>query len=209
MDMNAYIWDLDGTLLHSYGVITESLAAALAEKGLKPDPEQILQKVKKESVTACIRESAEKTGESPEALMALYRQKCAGRNQSITLTEGAAETLEVLKKAGARHFVYTHRGSSTHGILRRLGIEDCFEDIVTHGDGFAPKPAPDGVLYLMQKYHLDPENTYYVGDRKLDVLCAKNAGVKSILFLEEGSCVEPTGLEDLVVHELAKIVGKE
>ena len=62
MDMNAYIWDLDGTLLHSYGVITESLAAALAEKGLKPDPEQILQKVKKESVTACIRESAEKKG---------------------------------------------------------------------------------------------------------------------------------------------------
>ncbi len=41
------------------------------------------------------------------------------------------------------------------------------------------------------------------------MLCAKNAGVKSILFLEEGSCVEPTGLEDLVVHELTEIVGKE
>ena len=91
----------------------------------------------------------------------------------------------------------------------------CVKMIAHRGEGYVRykvkvrDDAPDGVLYLTQKYHLDPETTYYVGDRKLDVLCAKNAGVKSILFLEEGSCVEPTGLEDLVVHELTEIVGKE
>ncbi len=201
---NAFIWDLDGTLLYSYDVITESLADAMREKGLKPDLPQILLKVKRESVMAFSL-----SGGSAESFMKLYRQKCAERNNRITLTEGAVETLESLKKAGARHFVYTHRGQSTEEILQRLGIESCFEEIVTHENGFAPKPAPDGVLYLMEKYGLDPERTYYVGDRKLDVLCAKNAGIKSILFLEEGSCVEPTGLEDCIVHKLTELAGKE
>ena len=37
-----------------------------------------------------------------------------------------------------------------------------------------------------------------MGDRALDVLCAKDAGVKALLYLPEDSCVIPTGLEDRI-----------
>ena len=33
---------------------------------------------------------------------------------------------------------------------------------------------------LLEKYHLDKSDTYYVGDRRIDVEAAENAGIKSI-----------------------------
>ena len=40
--MRAFIWDLDGTLLDSYGVITSSAVDALKEYGIPADPEELL-----------------------------------------------------------------------------------------------------------------------------------------------------------------------
>lgn len=39
----------------------------------------------------------------------------------------------------------------------------------------------------MDKYKLNPHDTYYIGDRKLDVEVAKNAGIRSINFTQESS----------------------
>ena len=71
--------------------------------------------------------------------------------------------------------------------------------------GYSPKPSGEGVRYLLDKYQLDPLQTWYVGDRALDVLCAKDAGVKALLYLPEDSCVVPTGLEDRTVRDLREL----
>ena len=71
--------------------------------------------------------------------------------------------------------------------------------------GFAPKPSGEGVRFLVEKYGLDPEQTWYVGDRTLDVYCAKDAGVKALLFLAPDTCVEATGQEDRIVKDLREI----
>ena len=71
--------------------------------------------------------------------------------------------------------------------------------------GFAPKPSGEGVRFLVEKYGLDPEQTWYVGDRTLDVFCAKDAGVKALLYLAPDTCVEATGKEDRIVQDLREI----
>ena len=38
-------------------------------------------------------------------------------------------------------------------------------------------------MYLMEKYGLEPENTYYIGDRSLDIDFARNSQIQSINFL--------------------------
>ena len=43
---------------------------------------------------------------------------------------------------------------------------------------------PEGVDYLVDKYQLDRSETYYIGDRTLDVDLADNAGIGSINFLD-------------------------
>jgi len=50
--------------------------------------------------------------------------------------------------------------------------------------GFERKPHPEAANYLLDKYQLDPESTYYIGDRTLDVEFAQNSGIQSINFLE-------------------------
>ena len=52
--MTAFIWDLDGTLLDSYGVIAESARRTAADAGADDPEEYVLRAVKQGSVTASI-----------------------------------------------------------------------------------------------------------------------------------------------------------
>ena len=203
--MTAYIWDLDGTLLDSYGMITAAAYRTGAEAGVKDTEAEVLRAVKQGSVSAYLRDVSARTGKTPEELMERYRAYTHETDDRIGLTAGAAEALGRTGRAGAAHFVFTHRGSSSGPILQRLGILDCFREVVTSVYGFSPKPSGDGVRYLLEKYGLDPMQTWYVGDRSLDVLCAKDAGIRALLFLEPGSCVSPTGQEDRIIRSLAEI----
>ena len=203
--MTAYIWDLDGTLLDSYAVIVRGAKAAAEDAGLPDTEDDVLKGVKQESVTAYLRGASARSGIPFEEMKQRYRTHAHALDDEITLIDGAKETLERLQREGAEHFVYTHRGASSRPILRRLGILNFFGDIVTAEMKFRPKPSGEGVKYLLEKYGLDPVDTWYVGDRAVDMYCAKDAGVKALLYLEEGSVVSPTGVEDLIVRSLREI----
>ena len=203
--MTAYIWDLDGTLLDSYGVIVEAAARTAADEGINDPKDYILKVVKQKSCTAYMEEIGSQCGKTVREVFAQYQKHTHALDDLITLIDGAKETLERLQEAGAVHFVYTHRGSSSEPILERLGVLKCFREVVTSMYGFAPKPSGEGVRFLVEKYGLDPEQTWYVGDRTLDVYCAKDAGVKALRFLAPDTCVEATGQEDRIVKDLREI----
>ena len=201
-----YIWDLDGTLLDSYGVITSSAADTLRDYGLAADETALLTEMKNYSLTAILKRAAEETGVPFEAVMDRYRDYTRQREDRIMLIPQARETLAGLRENGAVHYVYTHRGRSAYTILDRLGILNGFEDLLTGEDGCAPKPSGDGIRELIRRHGLDPRNTCYVGDRPMDVLCARDAGVTAVLFLPADGCVRPTGQEDLIVSGLAELI---
>ncbi len=207
--LKAYIWDMDGTLIDSYGAIVSSLVDVARASGSPDSPETILKAVKQGSVSGYLRDLSAGTGKSTEALYQMYRASGHARDNEITLIPGAAETLKTLQEQGAKHFVYTHRGATTRPLLERLGIKGFFTETVTSENGFRPKPSGEGVTYLLEKHGLDRMKTAYVGDRTLDVLCAKEAGVQAILYLPEDSCVIPTGKEDRIVRELAEMTDGE
>ena len=203
--MTAYIWDLDGTLLDSYGVIVEAAARTAADEGINDPKDYILKVVKQKSCTAYMEEIGNQCGKTVREVFAQYQKHTHALDDLITLIDGAKETLERLHEAGAVHFVYTHRGNSSEPILERLGVMKYFKEVVTSMYGFAPKPSGEGVRFLVEKYGLDPEQTWYVGDRTLDVFCAKDAGVKALLYLAPDTCVEATGKEDRIVQDLRDI----
>lgn len=203
--LKACIWDLDGTLFDSYQSIVSSLVDVAAACGVPDTAEEIMKTVKQDSVSAYMRELSAACGRSTDELMQMYWTVSHSKMDEITLVPGAAETLASLRKQGVRHFVYTHRGSSTTHLLDRLGMTGYFTEIVTHEHGFAPKPSGEGVTYLTEKYGLDKAATAYIGDRTLDVLCAKDAGVQAILYLPVDACVEPTGQEDRIIRELGEL----
>ena len=204
--MRAWIWDLDGTLLDSYAVLVSAARTAAEEAGMQDDEASVLQTVKRGSLSVYLRDVSARSGVPFERLLERYREVTHGLDSRITLISGAESTLRGLLAAGDTHYVYTHRGESSHTLLKRLGIADCFREVVTSTAGFRPKPSGDGVRFLMDRYVLDPEQTFYVGDRPLDVLCAKDAGVRAVLFLPPGSPVLPTGQEDMIIRSLDELL---
>ena len=183
MTKQALIWDLDGTLLDSYDAILAGLEETYASYQLPFDRASIKDYILKYSVQDLLVAVAEEHQLDVTDLNHRRAESLAERNAQVLLMEGARDVLSWVKNAGIEQFVYTHKGENALVILRDLGLESFFTEILTSQSGFARKPDPEAAIYLMEKYGLDPEKIYYIGDRSLDVDFARNSQIQSINFL--------------------------
>ena len=201
----AFIWDLDGTLLDSYEIIINSLYQIYKEKGFEIDKREIYKDAINESVSYFIKRMETTLGVPFQDLKDRYTNITHEQVLSIKAMKHAKEILEYLNSVGVHNYVYTHRGVTTEVVLSNIGLISYFDDIVTSLDNFKRKPDPEGLNYLINKYHLDKNHTYYVGDRKLDIECASNASIKSIMFIKPDGPGKPTGKEDYIIKDLLDI----
>ncbi len=201
----AVIWDLDGTLLDSYGLIVDALYRIYKEKGVDISKQEILEDAINESVSFFIKKMEKRFNIPFNDLKDRYSNITHAEIMSITAMEHSKEILEYLKGIGVDNYVFTHRGTTTEAVLKNIGLYDYFLDFVTSMDDIKRKPDPEGLNYLIDKYHLDRNNTYYVGDRKLDIECANNAHIKSIMYIPSKSPAIPTGKEDYIIKDLLDI----
>ena len=184
MQKTAFIWDLDGTLLDSYEAIVSGIEETFAQFSIPYDKEQVREFILKYSVQDLLVQVAEERKLDVEVLNQVRAQSLAEKNAQVVLMPGAREVLDWTDQVGIQQFVYTHKGDNAFAILRDLGLESYFTEILTSQSGFARKPSPEAAIYLLDKYQLNPEKTYYIGDRTLDVEFAQNSGIQSINFLE-------------------------
>ena len=184
MQKTAFIWDLDGTLLDSYEAILSGIEETFAQFAIPYDKGKVREFILKYSVQDLLVQVAEERKLDVEVLNQVRAQSLAEKNAQVVLMPGAREMLAWADQAEIQQFVYTHKGDNALTILRDLGLESYFMEILTSQSGFARKPSPEAATYLIDKYQLDPEKTYYIGDRTLDVEFAQNSGIQSINFLE-------------------------
>ena len=184
MQKTAFIWDLDGTLLDSYEAILSGIEETFAQFAIPYDKEKVREFILKFSVQDLLVQVAEERKLDVEMLNQVRAQSLAEKNAQVVLMPGAREVLKWAEESGIQNFVYTHKGDNAFTILRDLGLESYFTEILTSQSGFARKPSSEAATYLLGKYQLDSEKTYYIGDRTLDVEFAQNSGIQSINFLE-------------------------
>ncbi|KEQ33891.1 hydrolase, haloacid dehalogenase-like family [Streptococcus mitis] len=184
MQKTAFIWDLDGTLLDSYEAILSGIEETFAQFVITYDKEQVREFILKYSVQDLLVQVAEERKLDVEVLNQVRAQSLAEKNAQVVLMPDARDVLNWADQVGIRNFVYTHKGDNALSILRDLGLESYFTEILTSQSGFTRKPSPEAAIYLLDKYQLNPDNTYYIGDRTLDVEFAQNSGIQSINFLE-------------------------
>ena len=184
MQKTAFIWDLDGTLLDSYEAILSGIEETFGQFSIPYDKEKVREFILKYSVQDLLEQVAEERKLDAEVLNQVRAQSLAEKNAQVVLMPGAREVLAWADEAKIQQFVYTHKGDNAFTILRDLGLESFFTEILTSQSGFSRKPSPEAATYLIDKYELDSRNTYYIGDRILDVEFAQNSGIQSINFLE-------------------------
>ncbi len=115
----------------------------------------------------------------------------------IHMFPGIPELIGELKARGYLMGIVTSRlwESTTQG-LYKFDIAHLFDAVVSAEDTTIHKPNPEPCLICLQKLGLEPHEAIFVGDSKFDVLCARNAGVRSVL-VGWSICVTPEQKEGI------------
>lgn len=105
--------------------------------------------------------------------------------------EGAREVLVDLRKQGLLVACVSNNDGRLEAAVAQLGWSDCFDLLVdSQTIGFS-KPDPRIFKYALNRMDLEPDELAHVGDYySVDVVGARNAGVKGILFDPEGAYQE-------------------
>ena len=181
-----FIWDLDGTLLDSYEAILAGIQETYEQFDIPYDREEVRNFILRYSVKDLLVRDADQYGLDSEELNCVRASSLKEKNTQIPLMDGAREILAWTAEQGIQNFVYTHKSDNAFQVLEDLGVRHHFTEILTSDSGFARKPRPEALLYLIDKYQLDKANTYYIGDRLLDAETAINASISSINLQIDG-----------------------
>jgi pyrophosphatase PpaX len=100
----------------------------------------------------------------------------------VELFDGMKELVIALKEKGYKLGIVTSRKSwSTTRGLEKFGLDKYFDVVITADDTEKHKPDPGPANIALTKLGSTADESIMIGDTKFDVLCAKNAGLKSVL----------------------------
>jgi 8-oxo-dGTP diphosphatase len=89
---------------------------------------------------------------------------------------------ECVSRLKTRHSVALFSNASLKTLKRDIPFLDLF-DLVLTGDNVPKKPSGEGIRKIMAELNFPPEKTVYVGDSCVDILAARDAGVRSAVVL--------------------------
>jgi phosphoglycolate phosphatase len=182
----AVIFDLDGTLTDTLRSIQKSANLALEAYGFSPYPldpyRYFVGNGSEELIRQCLIGKGDKELAYFDRVMEKYRevfeQYCM---YEVHPYDGIVELLGRLKEMGIRTAVNSNKPQErTEDVIRDIFGADCFDMLVGQSSLRERKPAPDGVLYIMQQLSLSPEEVVYIGDTCTDMMTGKSAGVFTV-----------------------------
>ncbi|HCU85577.1 HAD family hydrolase [Methylophilus sp. UBA6697] len=172
------VWDWDGTIADSTGMITQALIKAADEAGLPALSEERARSI----IGLGLRESIEVLyGDIPEfqaqALANNYQRLYYANENNILLFAGIADTIATLDRKGCKQAVATGKGRrGLNTALQQSGLSKFFNATKTVDECFS-KPHPQMLDELMDDLVVMPERTLMIGDSQYDMQMGKNAGV--------------------------------
>ena len=175
------VWDWDGTLADSTGMITNALLKAAEQVGLPALTSQAASNI----IGLGLRESiyalyGDIPTEQAQALAQQYTTNYYAGESEIPLFAGAADTIKVLHKRGFKLAVATGKGRRGLNLaLEHCGLGKYFHSTRTVDECFS-KPHPQMLDELMEYLVVMPERTLMIGDTSYDLQMAQNAGVRSV-----------------------------
>ena len=175
------VWDWDGTIADSTGMITDALVLAAKQVGLpalaSTDASNIIGLGLKESIYSLYGDIAPHLA---QALAAQYTSNYYAGESEIPLFAGAKDTIYELNRRGFKLAVATGKGRRGLNLaLDHCGLTNYFHATRTVDECFS-KPHPQMLDELMDALIVRPERTLMIGDTSYDMQMAQNAGVSCV-----------------------------
>lgn len=175
------VFDMDGTVIDSLGDIAAAMNRSLEKIGELPYPVEKYKKMVGDGMEILCRRAL-KDEKRLKELVSLYKAdylKNCCVNSKVYPNMG--ELIKKLAKGGVKCAVLSNK---PHNQVKEIAekLLDCedYYEIMGQSERFPIKPAPDALLYLMEKAGADRNETVYIGDSNVDIKFGKAAGVFSI-----------------------------
>ena len=176
--MRALIFDLDGTLTDSIGLILKTFRETLGALGVPARSDaELLSQVGRPLHIQMKDIDAERSQELFETYQRLYQEH---HDEMPREFNGIKEVVAELKERGYRMAVVTSKRSS--GTIRDLeysGLQPYFDVVISAEDTEKNKPDPEPVLKAMSRLAARSDEATYIGDSPFDIRCAHGAGISA------------------------------
>ncbi|MCA0969273.1 HAD-IA family hydrolase [Halobacillus litoralis] len=175
------IWDFDGTLFDTYPVMAGIFERTLKEEGIEETSDQILSHMKV-SMSATEKHYKENYAIDDHFINRFHAKRKDIEIEQSEPFDHIAEVCRAIHQSGRKNYLYTHRGRSSIEMLKKFDLYDYFTDFITSEHGFERKPSPNALLHLSEKHQITTSEAVMIGDRDLDLLAGKHAGMDAIYF---------------------------
>jgi phosphoglycolate phosphatase len=196
------LFDLDGTVIDSTDSIVDTFRYSFEKKGF--DFQGSDEDIKRE-IGYPLDIMYERLGVSKiHAFEFVDTYKNRYKDIAVEQTEilpFAKESVDLAKEYARLGVVTTKTTQYSIPILKNLEIWEQFECIVGRQEVINPKPHPEPVLKALELMNVvkDKYDVYMIGDTKLDLIAAKEAGVKGVGVLSGyGDKAELSSYSDIV-----------
>jgi len=189
MAVKAVVFDLDGTIASfnlDYMIVRSDVRGLLMNKGLPASVlssnESIFEMLKKTEIflknNGKSERAIQKVRNEALAIAEKYELEAA---KTTGLLPGVAETLRALKKMGLKLGLCTiNSEKSTNYILKRFGIAEFFDAVITRNKVKYVKPNIEHLEATLKALKVNPEEALLVGDGARDMQCARELKVIAV-----------------------------
>jgi phosphoglycolate phosphatase len=187
---DAYLFDLDGTLIDTVPDIDAALNHCLQQAGINGVEQSLTRHWIGHGSRTLIRQAlqhqhvAETDIDALQSVfLAYYKNSIATHSQ---IYPGVIDTLQAMKNRGAKLAVVTNKLTELSiPLLEQIGMFDYFDLVVCGDTASAAKPDPAPVNLCLDTFALAAEAALFVGDSDTDVKAAQAAGV-DVVCMRDG-----------------------
>ncbi len=172
------IYDFDGTISDTYPIFTRAFIKMLEEYGIESSYDKVYADLKV-NVGYAFRQHPTLDDPSHKRFHEIHIAMALEEQQPMP---NALEILKYAAENGGRNYIYTHSGPEVKQLLTKWGMMPYITDIIDSSYKIPRKPNPDGVLILMENNGIKAEEAVIVGDRDIDLISGKRAGIKGCML---------------------------
>jgi phosphoglycolate phosphatase len=180
MHWKLIVFDLDGTLIDSEIDLVIAVNKTRLDYGLQELPAETVASYVGDGAPTLIRRSMGDGYSEQELEAALKRFVHHYHDHALdntVLFPGVRGVLRHLQREGCKMAVLTNKPVRiSQAILEGMSLNQMFIEVYGGNSFQTKKPDPEGLRALMKLAGCTPQETLMVGDSKVDVLTARNAG---------------------------------
>ena len=179
--IDTVLFDFDGTVMDTNNVILMSWQHTFRTLRGREECREVIVKTFGEPLELTMKKFFPEVPaeEALEVYRSFHRDNFG---ELINLFPGMRELLAEVKRRGYKTGLVTSRlYNTTMQGLEKYEIKDMFDAVLTADDTDKHKPDPAPINITLEKLGSSPETSIMLGDTLFDLLCAKNAGVRSVL----------------------------